>query len=62
MNKSEKAYEMTDKIFWIFIEKLDEKTVSNFIENNPNDEGTRNTEKGTELFDEIESYINKKLK
>tara|TARA_R100000234_G_scaffold32775_1_gene19261 strand:+ start:332 stop:520 length:189 start_codon:yes stop_codon:yes gene_type:complete len=62
MNKLEKAYEMTDRIFWIFMEKLDQKTVDQFIEENPNDErSTRNTQKGLELFDEIESYINEKL-
>ena len=62
MNKLEKAYEMTDRIFWIFMEKLDQKTVDQFIEENPNDErSTRNTKKGLELFDEIESYINEKL-
>ena len=61
MNKLEKAYEMTDRIFWIFMEKLDQKTVDQFIEENPNDErSTRNTQKGLELFDEIESYINEK--
>ena len=62
MNKLEKAYEMTDRIFWIFMEKLDQKTVDQFIDENPNDErSTRNTQKGLELFDEIESYINEKL-
>ena len=62
MNKLEKAYEMTDRIFWIFMEKLDQKTVDQFIEENPNDErSTRNTQKGLELFDEIESYINENL-
>ena len=62
MNKLEKAYEMTDRIFWIFMEKLDQKTVDQFIEENPEDErSTRNTQKGLELFDEIESYINEKL-
>jgi|TARA_R100000482_G_scaffold117447_1_gene61025 hypothetical protein len=62
MNKLEKAYEMTDRIFWIFMEKLDRKTIDQFIEDNPEDErGTRNTQKGLELFDEIESYINEKL-
>tara|TARA_R100000781_G_C4076942_1_gene126419 strand:- start:30 stop:236 length:207 start_codon:yes stop_codon:yes gene_type:complete len=61
--KEEKAYEMTDRIFWIFMEKLDQKTIDQFIEDNPNDErGTRNTQKGLELFDEIESYILEKEK
>ena len=60
--KEEKAYEMTDRIFWIFMEKLGQKTIDQFIEDNPNDEGTRNTQKGLELFDEIESYILEKEK
>jgi hypothetical protein len=61
--KEEKAYEMTDRLFWIFIGKLDPKTISNFIEKDPNNsEGTRNTEKGLELFDEIENYILEKEK
>ena len=53
---------MTDRIFWIFMEKLDQKTIDQFIEDNPKDEGTRNTQKGLELFDEIESYILEKEK
>tara|TARA_R100000988_G_C3851079_1_gene94939 strand:+ start:233 stop:439 length:207 start_codon:yes stop_codon:yes gene_type:complete len=61
--KEEKAYEMTDRIFWIFMEKLDQKTIDQFIKDDPNDErATRNTEKGEELFDEIESYILEKEK
>jgi hypothetical protein len=57
--KEEKAYEMTDRLFWIFIGKLDPKTISNFIEKDPNNsEGTRNTEKGLEtLQKKIETYI-----
>tara|TARA_R100000231_G_scaffold117431_1_gene87661 strand:+ start:276 stop:479 length:204 start_codon:yes stop_codon:yes gene_type:complete len=61
--KEEKAYEMTDRIFWIFMEKLDQKTIDQFIEDNPNDErGTRNTQKGLELFDEIEEYIQQEIR
>lgn len=63
IDQFEKAYEMTDKIFWIFMEKLDQKTIDQFIEDNPNDErGTRNTQKGLELFDEIEEYIQQEIK
>jgi len=40
---------------------LDDSTVAEFIETDPdNPEGTRDTEKGNELFNEIESILNER--
>ena len=54
----ERAYKITDRIFWIFIENSHPKTISDFIEADPdNTNGTRNTERGRELFEELESFV-----
>ena len=54
----ERAYKITDRIFWIFIENSHPKTISDFIEADPdNTNGTRNTDKGRELFEELESFV-----
>ena len=54
---SERAYKIADRIFWIFIENSHPKTISDFIEADPNNpNGTRNTERGRELFDELENF------
>ena len=53
----ERAYKIADRIFWIFIENSHPKTISDFIEADPDNlHGTRNTEKGRELFEEIEEF------
>ena len=53
----ERAYKIADRIFWIFIENSHPKTISDFIEADPNNpNGTRNTERGRELFDELENF------
>ena len=47
MTKDERAYKIADRIFWIFIENSHPKTISDFIEADPNytnGNGTRNTE------------------
>ena len=57
MTKDERAYKIADRIFWIFIENSHPKTISDFIEADPNNpNGTRNTERGRELFDELENF------
>ena len=54
----ERAYKITDRIFWIFIENSHPKTISDFIEADPdNTNGTRNTDRGRELFEELESFV-----
>ena len=54
----ELAYNITDKLFWIFIENSNPKTINDFIEPDPdNPDGTRNTERGRELFDELEEFV-----
>ena len=58
MTKDERAYKIADRIFWIFIENSHPKTISDFIEADPdNPNGTRNTERGRELFDELEEFV-----
>ena len=56
----DRAYRIADRIFWIFIENSHPKTISDFIEADPNytnGNGTRNTERGRELFDELEEFV-----
>jgi hypothetical protein len=51
----ERAFMIADRLFWIFIENSNPKTINDFIEPDPdNPDGTRNTERGRELFDELE--------
>ena len=52
---NEKAFMIADRLFWIFIENTHPNKIDDYIEADPdNPEGTRNTERGRELFDEIE--------
>jgi|TARA_A100001518_G_C1219368_1_gene62963 hypothetical protein len=58
MTKDERAYRIADRIFWIFIENSHPRSVGDFIEADPDNlHGTRNTERGRELFDELENYV-----
>ena len=62
MNKEqvkEKNFIKADKLYFAFMGCLDNSIVSEFIETDPdNPKGTRNTEKGIELFEEIENILN----
>ena len=54
----ERAYRITDRIFWIFIENTHPSNLGDYIEPDPdNPEGTRNTERGRELFEELEEFV-----
>ena len=54
----ERAYNITDRIFWIMIENTHPSNLGDYIEADPdNPEGTRNTERGRELFDELEEFV-----
>jgi hypothetical protein len=58
----DRVYRLADRLFWIFIEKLHPRSVGDFIEADPDNlHGTRNTEKGRELFDELESFVRNNL-
>ena len=58
----EKAYKLADRIFWIMIENSAAKNIDDFIEPDPdNPQGTRNTERGQELFNELENYVRDNL-
>ena len=55
---NEKAFMIADRLFWIFIENTHPNKIDDYIEADPdNPEGTRNTERGRELFDEIEEFV-----
>tara|TARA_R110000868_G_scaffold236550_1_gene490612 strand:- start:1611 stop:1811 length:201 start_codon:yes stop_codon:yes gene_type:complete len=54
----EEIFETADKLYWLFIESLEEKIADTFVENDPDvEEGTRNTRKGKELFFSIERVL-----
>jgi hypothetical protein len=54
----EEIFETADRIYFEFMNYIDDSTESEFIENDPdNPKGTRNTKKGQELFDTIEFYL-----
>ena len=58
MTKDDRAYKITDRIFWIFIENTHPSYLNDFIEEDPdNPQGLRNTERGIELFDELEEFV-----
>jgi len=55
---SERAYRIADKLYWIFIENTHPSYLNDFIEADPdNPQGTRNTERGRELFNELEDFV-----
>ena len=55
---NERAYNITDRIFWIMIENTHPSNLGDYIEPDPdNPEGTRNTERGQELFEELEEFV-----
>ena len=58
MTKDERAYNITDRIFWIMIENTHPSNLGDYIEADPdNPEGIRNTERGRQLFDELEEFV-----
>ena len=60
MKFDEKVY-LADRLYWLFINKLEDNTdkmvVKMFVIDNPDDEGTINTELGSELYYEIEDTL-----
>ena len=58
----ETVYAMANRLFWIFIENTHPNKIDDYIEADPdNPEGTRNTERGTDLYYEIEDYLMNRL-
>ena len=56
--ENEEVYETADKLYWLFLESLEEKVADTYVETDPDVEnGTRNTEKGKELYFGIESVL-----
>jgi len=54
----ETVYAMANRLFWIFVENTHPSYLGDYIEPDPdNPEGTRNTERGRELFDELEEFV-----
>ena len=57
MNR-EKASIIADELYFTFIDSLHDDIASEYVETDPeNDGGTRNTEKGSELYYAIENKI-----
>ena len=55
---NERDFMIADRLFWIFIENTHPNKIDDYIEADPdNPDGTRNTERGRELFDEIEQFV-----
>jgi hypothetical protein len=60
---SQKKFELSNKLYFIFIDSLRDDVAVEYVETDPdNIGGTRNTEKGMELFDKIESALELKVK
>lgn len=58
----ETVYAMANRLFWIFVENTHPSYLGDYIEPDPdNPEGTRNTERGTDLYYEIEDYLMNRL-
>ena len=58
MTKDDRAYRIADRLYWIFIENTHPSYLNDYIEEDPdNPQGTRNTERGRELFNELESFV-----
>ena len=56
--KRERAFMIADRLYWIFIENSHPKSIDDFIEPDPDNlQGTRNTERGKELFDVLKENI-----
>ena len=55
----EKASIIADELYFIFIDSLHDDVAVEYVETDPenNDGGTRNTEKGSELYYAIENII-----
>lgn len=55
---SDRAFMVADRLFWIFIENTHPNKIDDYIEPDPdNPHGTRNTERGRELFDELLEFV-----
>ena len=54
----DRAYRIADRLYWIFIENTHPSYLNDYIEEDPdNPQGTRNTERGRELFNELEEFV-----
>ena len=53
-----KTIKKSNELYFVFMNYLDDSTVSEFIETDPdNPKKTRDTEKGSELFNDIENIL-----
>jgi|TARA_R100001480_G_scaffold77959_1_gene87778 hypothetical protein len=58
----EEILELTEEIFFIFMEHLSESDAKKFIEDDPDTpKGTRNTDEGIELYAQLEFALLRKL-
>jgi len=60
-NIEEKNFVKADDLYFAFMDYLSDIEKERFIEDDPdNPEGTRDTEKGKELFNQIENILNER--
>tara|TARA_R100000664_G_C2708616_1_gene106218 strand:+ start:504 stop:833 length:330 start_codon:yes stop_codon:yes gene_type:complete len=59
LTKDKTKFELADKLYFIFMDHLCDSDIAEFVESDPDNlpSGTRNTEKGMKLFNEIESAL-----
>ena len=56
--ENEEIFETANKLYWLFLDSLEDHVANEYIESDPdNKNGTRNTEKGKELYFGIESVL-----
>ena len=56
--ENEEIFETADKLYWLFLDSLEDHVTNEYIETDPDVEGgTRNTEKGKDLFFSIEGIL-----
>ena len=56
--ENEEIFETADKLYLLFLESLEKKVADTYVEDDPDVEnGTRNTEKGKDLFFSIEGIL-----
>jgi len=57
----EAIYNLADTLYWEFIDKLSDEGKSQFVIKNPDDDGTINTDKGSDLYYAIEDILKERI-
>ena len=53
----EEVYETANKLYWLFIESLEEEVADTFVENDPDVDVRAKNDKGKDLYFSIESVL-----